>query len=396
MFLGGAEPAAEAELRLPSFKGALRFWWRALMWGKGLRDPSALIAAENKVFGCSSQDIGQSACLMRIEISSPPNVLYAGKILSKVGQEDSKGTDVVGEGARYLGYGLMEAFNGKNSIGGRLTRACLIAPFEFDVHIQFKHHLDQENINNVIAALKLLGLCGGLGSRNRRGFGSVTLTKLVMMGKDVWEPPVSPKNWEFSLMAVLGNLKPSLGLPEWTGFACGQSQALVVQGSKESPLELLARLGRDFVFFRSWGKNGKVLGLKREGNFKGDRDLMRPRRETNPKTHPARIVFGLPHNYGKRNDEKVGPADLKLERRASPLFFHVHQPASTSPPLGVLLFLPSRFLPPSHDQISVGGIKVPLAHQGTGDFWKPVHDFLQRVNNGKGKEHFDETRLIKL
>jgi len=31
MFLGGADH--EEEIRVPSIKGALRFWWRALAWG---------------------------------------------------------------------------------------------------------------------------------------------------------------------------------------------------------------------------------------------------------------------------------------------------------------------------------------------------------------------------
>ncbi|HPU57120.1 MAG TPA: type III-B CRISPR module RAMP protein Cmr1, partial [Verrucomicrobiota bacterium] len=34
MFLGGANPESQAELRISSIKGALRFWWRALMWGR--------------------------------------------------------------------------------------------------------------------------------------------------------------------------------------------------------------------------------------------------------------------------------------------------------------------------------------------------------------------------
>ena len=34
MFIAGAEQDKEAELRLPSFKGALRFWWRALAYGR--------------------------------------------------------------------------------------------------------------------------------------------------------------------------------------------------------------------------------------------------------------------------------------------------------------------------------------------------------------------------
>jgi CRISPR-associated protein Cmr1 len=202
--------------------------------------------------------------------------------------------------------------------------------------------------------------------------------------------------WEESLKAVVGPLPQGNALPEWTSFSAGHTRVLVVRGVQEAPLETLARLGRDFVFFRSWGKNGKVLGLPREGNFKDDHDLMRQRGPQDRKTHPRRIVFGLPHNYGKRADEQVGPADPGLDRRASPLFFHIHQPADQTPPLGILLFLPSRYLPPNRDRVSVGGPSVPLSHQGTGEFWNPVHAFLERVQAGRGKERFAETRLIEL
>ncbi|WP_143108945.1 type III-B CRISPR module RAMP protein Cmr1, partial [Bathymodiolus thermophilus thioautotrophic gill symbiont] len=33
MFISGAK-VTEAELRIPSIKGAIRFWWRALNWQK--------------------------------------------------------------------------------------------------------------------------------------------------------------------------------------------------------------------------------------------------------------------------------------------------------------------------------------------------------------------------
>ncbi len=31
MFLGGAEPRGKPELRAPSFRGALRYWWNTLV-----------------------------------------------------------------------------------------------------------------------------------------------------------------------------------------------------------------------------------------------------------------------------------------------------------------------------------------------------------------------------
>jgi CRISPR-associated protein Cmr1 len=40
MFLGGAGQKAEG-IRPPSVKGALRFWWRALNWGRFRQAPGA-------------------------------------------------------------------------------------------------------------------------------------------------------------------------------------------------------------------------------------------------------------------------------------------------------------------------------------------------------------------
>lgn len=34
MFIGGAAQHEQPELRPPSIKGALRFWWRALYWAE--------------------------------------------------------------------------------------------------------------------------------------------------------------------------------------------------------------------------------------------------------------------------------------------------------------------------------------------------------------------------
>ena len=77
MFLGGAEQ--QAELRLPSFKGALRFWWRASVWptvaahGESL---SNLYRREAEIFGSSEERIGQSKVGLRLRVNSgQPHVL---------------------------------------------------------------------------------------------------------------------------------------------------------------------------------------------------------------------------------------------------------------------------------------------------------------------------------
>ena len=70
LFMGGASQSAE--LRPPSFKGLLRFWYRAVdphfkkPWGKnGLRQ----ISRENYLFGGSTNGAGQSPFLLHIHSS---------------------------------------------------------------------------------------------------------------------------------------------------------------------------------------------------------------------------------------------------------------------------------------------------------------------------------------
>ena len=63
LFCAGAVPSC-AELRLPSFKGALRFWWRALAWPRCGGDLEAIRQQEDALFGSAGG--GQSRVLMRL------------------------------------------------------------------------------------------------------------------------------------------------------------------------------------------------------------------------------------------------------------------------------------------------------------------------------------------
>ncbi|MBU1487930.1 hypothetical protein KKH56_07790 [bacterium] len=85
-------------------------------------------------------------------------------------------------------------------------------------------------------------------------------------------------------------------------------------------------------------------------------------------------MFGLPHNYGKYDDQKVNAATH--ERRASPLLFHVHR-LSDKEYIGVSVLLKSRFLPDG-EQINAGGKNVAAKV----DDWTVITDFLDgKVGN---------------
>ena len=108
--------------------------------------------------------------------------------------------------------------------------------------------------------------------------------------------------------------------------------------------------------------------------------------------HPRRIAFGLPHNYGKGPAKQVGPHDKELDRRASPLFIHIHECGDT--PVAVLSFLPARFLPEGRSDISVR--ESPVRQTPEPELFQPIHEFLDRLlEPGKRKEPFGEVVEVK-
>jgi hypothetical protein len=128
--------------------------------------------------------------------------------------------------------------------------------------------------------------------------------------------------------------------------------------------------------YRSWGKDGKVLGEDSEMNFRTDHDWSKGKGSAG--FHPRRVVFGLPHNYGKGNNMEVKPGNH--ERRGSPLLFHVHLVGQTF--VGVSILLPAMFLPPG-ETISAGGTQVT-----SNPDWTVLTDFLDGNRKSDGKPRF--------
>lgn len=377
LFCAGAD-SKTPEVRLPSFKGVLRYWWRALAWSRCGGNLEVVRREEDRLFGSAGG--GQSRVLMRWASPPEPTPIPVNEVL-KV----RAGGEVVGDGARYLGYGVMEAFPRKNkrtgqrTAAGQLTRACL-APFDFTVQMRGRD-LNEQELTLLRDSLAALGILGGLGSKSRKGYGSLVLQDLRVNGQARWSTPRSMDELRSAITAFRPG--PSDGddgsgsLPEFTALSSGARHVLLSSGKSE-PLELLDLVGRELVRFRSWGHHGKVLGdIESERNFQPDHDLMNLAPHKRP-THPDRIAFGLPHNYGKRKQDQVDPAD-GFDRRASPLFIHIHECGDR--PVAVVSFLPARFLPsrpPANGAtISVGGQRVSQAPEE--ELYSPIHDFLDRL-----------------
>ena len=361
LFCAGAEPE-RAELRLPSFKGVLRFWWRALAWSRLDGNLHAIREQEDRLFGSAGG--GQSRLSMHLSVDREPEAAGVDTVLEVAG-------NVVGEGARYLGYGVMEAFGRR---AGQLICPCLRAPLDFTIRMRGRGLAD-EALNHLRNALLAVGVLGGIGAKSRKGYGSLAVQSLRVDDVEQWQAPQSVDDLRDRVKALRYEAGPS-GWPEFTAL-CGKTRHLLVRGPRNvDAMELLNLVGREMMRYRSWGHDGQVLGRPSERKFEDDHDLMK---SAHRNAHPRRIAFGLPHNYGKHSRDQIGPYDRSLDRRASPLFIHVHQCGAT--PVAVLSLLPSRFLPDGRNDISVGGSRVRQTAEA--DLYRPVHDFLDRLLDRK-------------
>ena len=382
LFCTGADPK-HPEIRVASFKGVLRYWWRALAWSRCRGNLSVIQEQEDALFGSAAGD--QSRVAMRLKPASSPATVPVDHVL-KVPRTGR----TVGAGARYLGYGVMEAFARKDKKAGQLTRACLQAPFDFTVQMRGRD-LTEQQLASLRDALIALGTLGGMGAKSRKGYGSLVLRSVAVNGEEEWTGTTSIETLKEQIDRLHGRRSQTDdALPEFTALSGGVRHVLLSSDGKAS-IDLLDMVGRELLWFRSWGRNGRVLGMDSERNFEDDHDLMKSDHRT---SHPRRIAFGLPHNYGKQARDRVGPCG-DLDRRASPLFIHVHECRGT--PVAVLSFLPARFLPRNNSGkscILVGGSKVPQASEGT--LYRPIHEFLDRLLDArKRKESFATTVEVR-
>ena len=384
VFLGGADPKLSAEFRLSSFKGVLRFWWRALQWGT-VKHSQELHQRESEIFGSANQKIGRSKVRLRLIES---NQGTPKPVSEKLWESPSPG-------ANYLGYGCI-------STDGVLERPCL-EPFEFTVLVSFRN-LEPGQLESVQQALVALGTLGGLGSRNRRGFGSLSLLEMQQDDRQAESMTFSSEQaFKDHVQKLIAPKSYQSGLPEWT--AVSTDSQFVVISSKGGANELLNLLGREFVFFRSWGRrlgsgSHSVLNEKPEQNFKDDHHLFKTqaKREagytvSSGVLHPKRVAFGLPHNYGK--NEHVEPAQAGLERRGSPLFFHIG-PTIGENTMGVVSYLPARFLPGDRPQLQSFGKAVDL--ESPSNLSETVIHFLNRLDDkhkSSDPKHNKNSSVIK-
>ena len=352
MFIGGAEPKLSVEIRAPSIKGALRFWYRALY-------PKADPQEELSIFGGSDKGVGQSRFLLKIPQQN-----------MRLKHGESRDQRWNGSKIAYLGYGVIDRKStGETKIEKgkekEVKKQMTIRPYLkegscFSLEIRFKPRQDKESEEEydsmrrkVMRSLWVLIMLGGLGARSRKGFGSLAVMEEIE-GMDDDLPSLMPKSPDELLQALEVFFKefdaPSINgnaYPEFTSFSTRSSY--VVTKTQGDAMDTLEWLGDTIHKYRSF------KGSSSQQWVGSDHDLMRDwiKSGGEPPNPPKRAAFGLPHNYFFTSlDNKKGEVNLmennKKGRRAAPLLFHIHEfPSSNNNHQAcvVATFLPARLIP---------------------------------------------------
>jgi CRISPR-associated protein Cmr1 len=165
MFLSGADQNTP-ELRPPSIKGALRFWWRAMNGHLSLED---LKKREGAIFGGTDDKMGRS----KVVITCPRDRNFL-KPSTKDKFPEHKGNYPLSRNTpvnilNYLAYGVYDYREG-------FTHAFFDEGQKFEICLRFT---DESIVDEIIKAFILMCYVGGLGSKSRNGFGKIKIINAV-------------------------------------------------------------------------------------------------------------------------------------------------------------------------------------------------------------------------
>lgn len=159
LFLYGANQNI-AELRAPAFKGAIRYWWRAINADLNIK---SLREKENKIFGGVSENEEDKASKSKISLHIANDLKDSDKE-TDLKKEISDLNPNYGnhQGISYLLY----------SVTSMRKRPYIKAGSGFHINVRIE---DDSSMDEFLRALTAFEYFGALGSRARRGAGSVSI-----------------------------------------------------------------------------------------------------------------------------------------------------------------------------------------------------------------------------
>lgn len=338
LVLSGANQA-QAEFRPASLKGAMRFWYRAL-------DPN-FREREAEIFGGTGKKDGQAQFLLRYEPGR-----WKQDVLDKESfNAFNKGSDKhTGNGLDYFAHSLKRA-----------RRAYLLPGTEFKIQLLFRKNTTDQIRRAVLGSLWMLGHIGGLGSRSRRGFGTIALQKWELSGNCNWqeikELPIahgaqSPQEWVRLFEEGLQVLN------KWFGSERKKTHTILDSDCRFLFLDEPCSAGWAYALNLS-GQLMQDFRLRKEPDYtevKQQICAMEPNtaklnKDVNPapmKVGPQRAAFGLPLIFRypslKGSNEITFEGTRKHQRSGSPVWIRIVEIGNKCYPF--FAFMSAPLLPP--------------------------------------------------
>ncbi|MDD3654448.1 MAG: type III-B CRISPR module RAMP protein Cmr1 [Desulfotomaculaceae bacterium] len=283
MFLAGADSSVP-ELRPPSIKGILRFWWRALQ-----ADKNEFKVKEEKIFGGVSEGGLKSSFSIKVSGDS------RGSMENYISRESLKKHPYKVNRfelniLEYLAYGTYDYIKGKGNV---FNRSYIKPGYKFTIEIITGTNAWERD--ELAGALRMFFLFGAIGSKARNGFGSFRLIKS------------NPSDLIQTGLPDLGMIEKYLGykgIPSYSAFSAN------------------ARLFKTKGKFYDWDSCLAELGYV----YRDCRLSLKPRQK--------RQYIGAPLIINKQYESI-------LDRHAKPYFMKVHKQDNEF--TGFILYLPSLY-----------------------------------------------------
>ncbi len=285
MFLAGAD-GKTPELRAPSIKGALRFWWRAMHGDLELEE---LRKQEAEIFGGTGEKEGKSKV----------SIIVTGKVNASSNNFPRHPVPVSSKGRsfninilEYLAFGTLEYKKGQGNI---FIREYIPSGEKFNVTFIAK---DQQKLNTSKEVFEVLVNFGGIGSRNRNGFGNFYIINNQNHSSTTFDYSEFKRRFQ------------NIDLFSFTGFS-KEMRILKTKNSFRSWDEALAEIGKVYRYLRG------------EGKFEQKHQ------------YEKRQYLGAPIVVNKITESF-------LDRRAKPLFLHISR-SNNGKYDGYIFYLPSEY-----------------------------------------------------
>lgn len=304
LFLSGADQTT-AELRPPAFRGALRYWFRAIAGANYWNDINTIKSLESSILG-DSGDHGGSRITIRL-INCPTTEELDPQSVSMT-QDRARQRD--GSGIGYLLF----------SMGMQKRKAIGVSePAQFSIKFSTRPNpgnYDQD-IKNLIIVANCFWLAvnlGGFGSRERRGAGSLRLLNVTSDLQNFVREEIPASTINFDQVNTLPSylkkqiLKAQAKISENLGFDLRSLSKLEQMPDLETFRKATVSVHLLRNPFESWREALDYIG-KEYANYRSELNLR------------ERAVFGLPLKSVDIDTRRPSPLRIKIIRSSSDNYY---------------------------------------------------------------------------